>query len=115
MVGSLFTCPSAGPPQQPFFLFCTLARASDNGRFECIRSQDTGRQAFERGRADTEHPPRSLSYGFFTAARVGTGGSSRSSVRTSLDARTIKKPVEGRFSPLQRSAIPLLVGPRLQS
>ena len=27
---------------------------------------------------------------------------------------TIKKPVEGRFSPLQRSAIPLLVGPRLQ-
>src|SRR3984893_8288178 len=45
IVGSLFTCPSAGPPQQPFFLFCTLARAS----FESIRPQDTGRQAFERG------------------------------------------------------------------
>ena len=46
LVGSLFAIRSTGPPQQPFFLFCTLARASDNGRFEIIRSQDIGRQAF---------------------------------------------------------------------
>jgi hypothetical protein len=82
------------------------------GRFESFRSQDTGRQASERGGQTPSTHPLSFSYGFFTAAKGGTGGSSRSSVRTSRPSRKIKEPVEGRFSP--RSTIPLLAEPGSQ-
>src|SRR6267143_5907997 len=66
--------------------FSTLARTSDNGTFREHPLTGHWSASLREGRADTEHPPRSLSYGFFTAARGGTGGSSRSSVQTSLDA-----------------------------
>src|SRR6266851_2787847 len=95
------------------FLFCTLARASDNGTFESIRSQDTGRQAFERGgQTPSTHlgrcrtvslRPREVEPADPLVSRCGRASS-----------RKIKKPVEGRFSPLPRSTIPLLVGPRSQ-
>jgi hypothetical protein len=48
-------------------------------------------------------PWKSTGNGFFTEARGGTGGSSRSSMRTSRSSQKIKEPVEGRFSPLPRS------------
>src|ERR1700730_18439317 len=66
--------------------FSTLARASDNGTFREHPLTGHWSASLREGRADTEHPPWPLSYGFFTAARGGTGGSSQSSVRTSLVA-----------------------------
>src|SRR6266446_6823851 len=54
--------------------FSTLARTSDNGTFREHPLTGHWSASLREGRADTEHPPRSLSYGFFTAARGGTGG-----------------------------------------
>src|SRR6266436_10430931 len=68
--------------------FSTLARTSDNGTFREHPLTGHWSASLREGRADTEHPPRPLSYAFFTAARAGTGGSLRSSARawwTSLD------------------------------
>ena len=84
--------------------FSTLARASDNRTFREHPLTGHCSASLREGRADTEHPPRPLSYGFFTAARVGTGGSSRSSARTSPDAgrsRSRLKVVSLRFSDQQ--------------
>src|SRR3984893_9882193 len=84
--------------------FSTLARASDNRTFREHPLTGHWSASLRKGRADTEHPPRPLSYGFFTAARAGTGRSSRSSARTSLDAgrsRSRLKVVSLRFSDQQ--------------
>ena len=83
------------------------------GRFESIRSQDTGRQALERGgQTPSTHLGRCRTVSL--RPREVEPADPRDSRCGRASSRKIKKPVEGRFSPLPRSTIPLLVGPRSQ-
>jgi hypothetical protein len=103
--------PSAGSAQQPISV-PSPARVT-MGRFESIRSQDTGRQAFERGgQTPSTHLGRSRTVSL--RPREVEPADHRDSRCGRASSRKIKKPVEGRFSPLPRSTIPLLVGPRSQ-
>src|SRR6267142_639643 len=74
------------------------------GRFESIRSQDTGRQALERGgQTPSTHLGRCRTVSLRPREVEPADPRDRRCGRAS--SRKIKKPVEGRFSPLPRSEL----------